>query len=89
MPNEFPSVLTTHVVPECTNNSRKTVGISYHRIPKEKGLREAWLARINRFVCLFGAFYTRLLRKNARSCAWLAKNAKAKIRRGAICISAQ
>ena len=36
------------MVPECTNNSRKTVGISYHRIPKEKGLREAWLARIRR-----------------------------------------
>ena len=32
------------MVPECTNNSQKTVGISYHRIPKEKGLREAWFA---------------------------------------------
>ncbi len=37
-----------YMVPECTNNSRQTVGISYHRIPKEKGLREAWLARIRR-----------------------------------------
>ena len=36
------------MVPECTNNSRKTVGISYYRIPKEKGFREAWLVRIRR-----------------------------------------
>jgi uncharacterized protein YnzC (UPF0291/DUF896 family) len=36
------------MVPECTNHSRKTVGISYHEIPKEKNLREAWLARIRR-----------------------------------------
>lgn len=36
------------MVPECTNNSRKTKGISYHRVPKENQLQRAWMARIRR-----------------------------------------
>ena len=36
------------MVPECTNNSRKATGVSYHRIPKDTSLRQAWMARIRR-----------------------------------------
>ena len=36
------------MVPECTNHLWKTLGISYHKIPKDKRLCEAWLARIHR-----------------------------------------
>ena len=36
------------MVPNCTNNSRKTAGIGYHRVPAEKRLRQAWVARIRR-----------------------------------------
>ena len=35
-------------VPGCINHSPKTCNISYHRIPNDKGLRKAWLARIRR-----------------------------------------
>ena len=37
-------------VPGCTNYSAKSkeVGISYHKIPKEKSLRKAWIARLRR-----------------------------------------
>ena len=35
-------------VPGCINHSSKTCNISYHRIPNDKGLRKAWLARIRR-----------------------------------------
>ena len=35
-------------VPECINHSTKKSGISYHRIPKDKGLQKAWIARIRR-----------------------------------------
>ena len=36
------------MVPDCTNNSRKTAGISYHRVPTEKRVRQAWLVKIRR-----------------------------------------
>ena len=36
------------MVPGCTNNSRKTTGISYHRLPTDKRLRQAWMARVRR-----------------------------------------
>ena len=36
------------MVPDCTNNSRKTAGISYHRVPAEKSLRQAWMVKIRR-----------------------------------------
>ena len=36
------------MVPDCTNNSRKTAGIRYHRVPAEKSLRQAWLVKIRR-----------------------------------------
>jgi len=35
-------------VPGCINHSSKTSNISYHRIPNDKGLQKAWLARIRR-----------------------------------------
>ena len=35
-------------VPECIYRSTKKSGISYHRIPKDKGLQKAWIARIRR-----------------------------------------
>lgn len=35
-------------VPECINHSSKTSNISYHRIPTDKGLQKAWIARIRR-----------------------------------------
>ena len=35
-------------VPGCNNHSSKMCNISYHRIPNNKGLRKAWLARIRR-----------------------------------------
>ena len=35
-------------VPGCINHSSKTSNISYHRIPNDKALRKAWLARIRR-----------------------------------------
>ena len=37
-------------VPGCTNYSAKSkeAGISYHKIPKEKSLRKAWIARLRR-----------------------------------------
>ena len=35
-------------VPGCINHSSKTSSISYHRIPNDKALRKAWLARIRR-----------------------------------------
>ena len=35
-------------VPGCINHSSKTCNISYHRIPNDKGLQKAWLARIRR-----------------------------------------
>jgi len=35
-------------VPGCINHSTKTSNISYHRIPNDKGLQKAWLARIGR-----------------------------------------
>lgn len=37
-------------VPDCTNYSSKSSdkGISYHRIPKNKDLRKAWIARVRR-----------------------------------------
>ena len=35
-------------VPGCINHSSKTYNISYHRIPNDKGLQKAWLARIRR-----------------------------------------
>ena len=36
------------MVPDCTNNSRKTAGISCHRVPAEKRLGQAWLFKIRR-----------------------------------------
>ena len=36
------------MVPECTNNSRTAQGVSYHRIPRDISLRQAWMARIRR-----------------------------------------
>ena len=36
------------MVPGCTNSSRKTTGITYHRVPKDERLRQAWMARIRR-----------------------------------------
>ena len=36
------------MVPGCTNNSWKTTGITYHRVPKDERLRQAWMARIRR-----------------------------------------
>ena len=36
------------MVPEYTNNSQKATGVSYHRIPKDTSLRQAWMARIRR-----------------------------------------
>ena len=52
---------------DCTNNSRKTTGISYRRISAGNRLRQAWLATIrrtnqcsssrnNQLFCLFGTF---------------------------------
>ena len=35
-------------VPGCINHSSKTTNISYYRIPNDKGLQKAWLARIRR-----------------------------------------
>ena len=35
-------------VPECTNYSAKTKGVSYHRIPKDVKLRESWIERLGR-----------------------------------------
>lgn len=36
------------MVPGCTNNSRNAKGVSYHRIPRDSRLRQAWMARIRR-----------------------------------------
>ena len=36
------------MVPNCTNKSRKTAGISYHRVPAEKRLWQTLLAKIRR-----------------------------------------
>ena len=38
------------MVPGCTNNSQKTMGIAYHRVPKEERLRLVWMARIRRSI---------------------------------------
>jgi len=35
-------------VPECTNHSAKTKSVSYHKIPRNKKLRKAWLERLRR-----------------------------------------
>lgn len=36
------------MVPGCTNHSRKTKLISYHRVPIDKQLQKAWIERIQR-----------------------------------------
>jgi len=36
------------MVPGCTNDSKKTTGVSYHRLPQDKRRKAVWLARIPR-----------------------------------------
>ena len=36
------------MVPGYTNNSRRTTGITYHRVPKDERLRQTWMARVRR-----------------------------------------
>ena len=36
------------MVPGCTNHSKKTTGVSYHRLPQDKRRKAVWLARIRR-----------------------------------------
>ena len=36
------------MVPGCTNHSKKTTGVSYHRLPQDKHRKAVWLARIPR-----------------------------------------
>ena len=36
------------MVPGCTNHSKKTTGVSYHRLPQDKRRKAVWLARIPR-----------------------------------------
>ena len=50
------------MVLNCTNNSRKTAEISYHRVPAEKRLRQAWLARIRHSVPTIRLFVQNILR---------------------------
>lgn len=45
----FFSVEVSHcMVTGCTNYSRKAMGVSYYRIPKDTSLRQVWMARIRR-----------------------------------------
>ena len=32
----------------CSNDSRKTTNIRYHRLPRDKKLKKVWLAKISR-----------------------------------------
>ena len=36
------------MVPGCTNHSKKTTGVSYHRLPQDKRRQAVWLVRIPR-----------------------------------------
>ena len=36
------------MAPGCTNHSKKTTGVSYHRLPQDKRRKAVWLARIRR-----------------------------------------
>ena len=35
-------------VPDCTNHSSKTKSVSYHKIPSNRALKNAWIGRIKR-----------------------------------------
>lgn len=35
-------------VPQCINDARSTPGIHFHKLPKDKLLRKAWIIKIGR-----------------------------------------